>query len=296
MTIHDADLCRAAPPARQYWLDSLPAEPPIHTFSPDFERRMEQMTHRHFRRTSLKTLLIAAVLVLSLFTIGTFAAESEWIGKQFHPTVPPADGEDYTISASKEIEPVSEEHLALHELPYAPELREYVSGRDLYIGNTHPVDGHWGCEKHGDKSHFVSVSEKLTVQRRTCALCGHKEVDYGISTIETCLTEPDPDAYAFCDHHEACEPFDKTAAYFEGWTVITETEYTEWEEDRSVGAVRISPCMAHNHFAHDQVEQIRYAITEYQCPDCPKIVPCVELERRTVCYTLTEGLTYAAEH
>lgn len=54
-------------------------------------------------------------------------------------------------------------------------------------------------------------------------------------------------------------------------------------------------CTTHRHYAHDQVEQIRYAVTEYQCPDCPKIVPCAELQHRTVCYTLTEGLTYAAE-
>ena len=294
MTIRDQDLRTSASQARQLWLDSLPKEIPIHSFSPDFERRMEAM-QKFSHRFPFRTLLIAVILTALLFTVGTYAADSEWIGKHIHNRIPPADGEDYTITQAKEIEPVSEAHLALHELPYAAELREHVYGIDLYIGNAHPVDGYWGCEKHGDDSHFVSVAEKLKVQRETCDLCGHKEIDYGISTIETCLTEPELADYAFCDTHEACEPFNKTAAYFEGWTVHSETEYTEWEEDRSTGTKRVSPCTAHNHFAHDQVEQIRYAVTEFKCPDCPKIVPYVEVQHRAVCYTLKEGLTYAAE-
>lgn len=292
MPIRDDALFAAAPNACALWLEGYPKDLPPHAFSPEFERRMDRMI-RNDGRFPLKTLLIAALLAALLGGLGVHAAESEWLGEKLYSTTPPADGDDYTVTPSKEIEPVSEEHLALHELPYALDLQEYVGSIDLYIGDAHPVDGYYGYEKHDDDSHFVSVSEKLTVQRKTCSLCGHKEIGYGISTIETCLTEPDLEDYAFCDNHEACEPFDKRLPDFEDWTIVTETEYTEWEENRSAGAKRVSPCAAHNHFAHDQVEQIRYAITEYRCPDCPKIVPLVERQTRTVCYTLAEGLTYA---
>ncbi len=296
MNITDEMLQKAAPHACELWLDTLSNEIPRQAASAGFEQKMERLLRRSDRvRIPFRLIPVAAVIIALMITIGTLAAESEWIGKAVHSTLPPSDGPDFTISEAREIEPVSEEHLALHELPYAPELQEAVGGIDLYIGREHPVDGHYGCKKHGDESHFVSVSEKLTVMRRTCTVCGYKEIDCGIETIETCLTEPNPEEYAFCGHHAHFEGVDKTAADFEGWTVVAETEYTEWEEDRSLHAKRLSPCTEHNHFAHDQVEQIRYAVTEYKCPDCPKIVPFAELQRRTVCYTLTEGLTYAAE-
>ena len=296
MKITDEMLREAAPHACTLWLESVTDDIPRQAASSGFERKMEKLMRRSDRaRIPLRLLPVAAVIIALSLTVGTFAAESEWIGKTFHSTLPPADGPDFTISEAKDIEPVSEAHLALHELPYAPELREAVGGIDLYIGSEHPVSGHYGCEKHGDDSHFVAVKEQLSIQRKTCKICGHKKIGPAIETIETCLTDPDPEAYTFCDAHEACESFGKTAADFEGWTAVGETEYTEWEEDRSLHAQRLSPCTTHRPYAHDQVEQIRYAVTEYQCPDCPKIVPCAELQRRTVCYTLTEGLTYAAE-
>ena len=294
MKITDEMIAAAIPKACDLWLTTYPDDLPPQAASPRFEQKMERLLTGQRRRISFKYALIAAILTALTLTVGTFAAESDWIDKTFYPALPLADGPDFTITEAKPIEPISEDHLTLHDLPYAPELWKYVGGLDLYIGNAHPVDGYYGCEKHDDDSHFVSVSEKLTVQRKTCTLCGHKELGYGIETIKTCLTDPDLDAYAFCDRHEACEPFDKTAEYFTGWTVYSETEYTEWEEDRSADSHRTSPCTNHNHFAHDQVEQIRYAVTEYQCPDCPKVVPYAELERRSVCYTRTEGLTYAA--
>ena len=289
MKITDEMLIEAAPRACELWLASYPDDIPSRSFSPRFERKMERLLNGRRRRIPFKYALIAAILATLSLTIGTFAAESEWIGQHLRPAIPPADGPDFTITEAKPIEPISQEHLALHNLPYAPELRECVGGIDLYIGNAHPVDSYYGCEKHGNAEHFVSVSEKLIVQRNTCSLCGYKELSCGVETIETCLTEPDLDAYDFCAHHETEE-----TPNFTDWTVYTPTIYTEWEEDRSTGS-RTSPCETHHHFAHDQVEQIRYAVTEYKCPDCPKIVSHAELERRSVCYTLSEGLTYAAQ-
>ena len=290
MKITDEMLIEAAPRACELWLASYPDDIPSRSFSPRFERKMERLLNGRRRRIPFKYALIAAILATLSLTVGTFAAESEWIGRHLRPAIPPADGPDFTITEAKPIEPISQEHLALHNLPYAPELREFVRGIDLYIGNAHPVDSYYGCEKHGNAEHFVSVSEKLIVQRNTCSLCGYKELSCGVETIETCLTEPDLDAYDFCAHHETEETPNFTA-----WTVYTPTIYTEWEEDRSAGSHRTSPCETHHHFAHDQVEQIRYAVTEYKCPDCPKIVSHAELERRSVCYTLSEGLTYAAQ-
>lgn len=290
MKITDETLRQAAPKACELWLAAYPDDIPPQVTSLRFERKMARLLRGRTGRIPFKSILIAAALTALALTVGTFAAESDWIGQHLRPAIPPADGPDFTITEAKPIEPVSQEHLALHDLPFSPELQELIGGTDLYIGNAHPVDGYYGCEKHDDDSHFVSVSEKLTVQRKTCTLCGHKELGYGIETIKTCLTDPDLDAYAFCPHHET-----ENAPDFSDWTVYTPTIYTEWEEDRSTGSHRTSPCETHHHFAHDQVKQIRYAITEYKCPDCPKVVPHAELERRSVCYTLTEGLTYAAQ-
>lgn len=290
MKITDEMLRQAAPKACELWLAAYPNDIPPQVTSLRFERKMARLLRGRTGRVPFKYILIAAALTALALTVGTFAAESEWIGQHLRPAIPPADGPDFTITEAKPIEPVSQEHLALHDLPFSPELQELVGGIDLYIGNAHPVDSYYGCAKHNNESHFVSVSEKLIVQRHICTLCGHKELSCGIETIETCLTEPDLNTYDFCSHHKT-----ENAPDFSDWTVYTPTIYTEWEEDRSTGSHRTSPCETHHHFAHDQVEQIRYAVTEYKCPDCPKVVPHAELERRSVCYTLTEGLTYAAQ-
>ncbi|MBQ3063131.1 MAG: hypothetical protein IJD03_05665 [Clostridia bacterium] len=295
MKLTDRQIFDAMDQAAEKWLSRYPEPAPEHSFSIKFERRINNMLNKN-RRFPYKALIAAVMAALLGCGIIASADGDIWPPAGFHSAIPPKDGADYTISQAGDIEPVTSEHLALHNLPYSPELNEDVGYVDIYIGSEHEVDGYYGCEKHGDESHFVKVTEKLTVKRGICEVCGHKKLSYGVQTIETCLTEPDLSEFEFCESHARCESFEKTRDDFEGWEVCTPTEYTEWEEDRSYGSEgRTSPCTAHNHYGHDEVQQVRYAVTEYRCPDCPKVVPCVEVERRTVCYNLTEGLTYDYE-
>ena len=280
------------PQLRDDWLASQPREVPSHTFSPEFEQKMtallaspaqEEKPARRGRRRYLLIAVIAAVLTAIL---SVQAKEALWPEQIFYSAQPPAYVPGYTAALVEDTPVVSDAHAAVHN---QQDITSSMGGIDLYLGQPHPVSANSGCTAHGDSSHLEVKSERLRISRWTCSICGLKILDTSIQTTTCCLTQADSADYAFCSHHTPCEMLTDLT----GWTACGETHYTEWEEDHAGGTARIAPCGTHGRFDHDEIPQIRYAITEYACDACGKVVPQAICQRRTICLSLEESLTYA---